>query len=106
MTPRQRGEMRFHPVELKRHRARIVRIEHDEVDDGCARRDHEVALPIGDLAIGKLEKHFEATVGRAGEREGAHQAAGDDASLDAAAEFEEAPARKLRHVFLRQPGKR
>ena len=66
LRPRQRGEMRLDAVELKRHRARIVRIEHDKIDDRRARRDHDVALPIGDLAVGKFEQQFEAAIGRAG----------------------------------------
>ena len=81
-------------------------IEHDQVDDRRARRHHDVALPIGDLAVGELEQHFEAALGRAGQREAAHQPAGQDGALDAAAKFEKTPAGKPGHVFLRQSGER
>ena len=49
-------------VELKDDRSRIVGIEHDQIDDRRLRRDHHVALPIADLAVGKLEQHVEAAV--------------------------------------------
>ena len=61
---RQGAEMGLDAVELEDDRPRIVWIEHDEIDHRRQRRDHHIALPIADLAVGKLQQHVEAAVRR------------------------------------------
>jgi hypothetical protein len=98
--------MRFDAVELKGHRTRIVRIEEDEIDHRRRRRHHDVALPIGDLAVGKIEQKVEAALGRAGQGKPSRQPADQNSAFDAAAQLEKTPAGKPRHVFLRQSRER
>ncbi len=37
-------------------------VEHHQIDHRRARRDHHVAQPVGDLAVGKLQQHVERAV--------------------------------------------
>ena len=98
--------MRLDAVDLIGDRARIVRVQHHEVDHRRLGRDHHIALPVGELAVGKLQQHVEAAQRRLNFGEAADETAGLQRALDAAAEFEKPPAGKLGHVFLRQPRER
>ena len=96
----QRRQMLDNAIELIGDRAWIARIEHDQIDDRRARRHHDVALPVGDLAVAQFEQDIEGGARRILAGELADEAAGLDRALDAPAELEEAPARELRHVLL------
>ena len=64
----ERSQMRFDAFELIGDRARIVRIERDQIDHRRTRRHHDVAQPVGDLAVGKFQQNVERAVGRRAKR--------------------------------------
>ncbi len=98
--------MRLDPRQLMHDRARIVRIERDQIDHRRARRHHHVAQPVGDLAVGELQQHVERSLGRRAEGKLPHEARGRHGALDAAAKLQKAPAGLLAHVLLLKPGER
>ncbi len=90
--------------DLEGDRARIVGIEQRHVAHRIGRDADQIARAIGDLRIDQVEQHVEIGGARLLHAEMAHEAAGVDAALQPAADFEEAPAGDAVHVLLRQAG--
>ena len=91
-------------ADLEQHRARIERIEHQEVDGALRAGAHRVAAAVGHHAVADLEQHFERAVGRILARQPADDAGDLDAALEAAADLEEAPAGEAVHVLVDETG--
>ncbi len=104
LQARDRRDMVVENGDLKRHRARIIGIEHGEVAHRRQRRADQIARTIGDLAIDQRQQNVEVFVAGLVIGELPREPRGVDGALGAAAHVEEAPACGAIHVFLRQAG--
>src|SRR5688572_2979466 len=85
--------------DLEDHRARVERIEHQEVDRALYARMHRVAPAMRHDAIADLEQHLERPIRRVLARQPGGDAGDLDAALEPAADLQEAPAGEAVHVL-------
>ena len=102
---RQILDMRRDLVELADDRARIERIEGEEVDHRLAAGRDRVAAPMRHDAVGRLHGKVEAAVRRAGVGQFGQKRAQQIGPLHRLADRQEAPAHEAIHVVVDQPGK-
>ncbi len=93
-------------VGLKRHRARIERIEKRHVAHWRQRHADQGARTVGDLRVDEIEQHVEIVFGGVLAGELARQSASVDAAFDASAELVKNPACATVEVLVEQAGER